>query len=182
MAKTTKPAKKPPASKRAPTKRGSSTVGHSPDKGEAGCSTQPPATKTGRPTDYEEEHCDAVIALGRAGKSLTVMAAELDVSRETIYEWARVHPAFSDALTRARVLSQAWWENTGQSAMFLPGFNASVWSRSMAARFPDEWRESVKSEHSGPNGGPIQTATVDVAGLSVDQLRVLSSIPVRSGE
>jgi hypothetical protein len=38
----------------------------------------------------------------------------------------------------------------------MPGFNSSVWSRSMAARFPEEWRESSKTELTGAGGGPVQ--------------------------
>lgn len=113
-----------------------------------------------RPTLYSEDICDQVIEFGRAGKSLTWMAATLGVSRECIYEWMRVHPSFSDAMTHARALSQAWWEDEGQKNMLLaPGvgvFNASVWSRSMSARFPEEWRENTKTEITGPNGGPVQ--------------------------
>lgn len=102
-----------------------------------------------RPTLYTQEHCETAIALGREGKSITRLAAELEVSRECIYEWARVHPEFSDALTRMRDLSQVWWEDAGQAAMFTPGFNASVWAKSISCRFPDDWRESTKTEHSG---------------------------------
>jgi hypothetical protein len=102
-----------------------------------------------RPTLYLQEYCETAIALGKDGKSIARLAAELDVSRECIYEWARVHPEFSDALTRMRNLSQAWWEDAGQNAMFTPGFNASVWAKSISCRFPDDWRDSTKTEHSG---------------------------------
>lgn len=128
----------------------------------------------GRPTDYDPAYCEVVIALGKEGKSLTVMAAELGVSRDTIYEWSRVHQEFSDAITRAKVLSQAWWENTGQSAMFMPGFNASVWSRSMAARFPEEWRESSKTELVGKDGGAIKHD--HTVGLSAETASLLASL------
>lgn len=103
----------------------------------------------GRPTTYSTEFCDAAIEMGKQGKSLTYMAAEFDVSRECIYEWARVHPEFSDAIARAKAHSQKWWEDAGQVALSQPGFNASVWSKSMAARFPDDWRDNTKLEHSG---------------------------------
>ena len=103
----------------------------------------------GRPTLYLPAHCATAVALGREGKSIAVLAATLEVSKDTIYEWAKVHKEFSDALTRMRALSQAWWENAGQEAMFLPGFNASVWAKSISCRFPDDWRESTKTEHSG---------------------------------
>jgi serine/threonine protein kinase len=33
--------------------------------------------------------------------------------------------------------------------------NASLWSRSMAARFPKKYRESVKQEITGVDGAPL---------------------------
>lgn len=111
-----------------------------------------------RPTDYRPEFCDQVIAWGEEGKSVTWMAAKLDVSRECVYEWARVHPEFSDALTRARAKAQAVWEDMGQDGIKSPMFNGSVWAKSMAARFPEDWRENKGVELTGAGGGPVQTA------------------------
>lgn len=110
-----------------------------------------------RPTEYDPSYCEMVIGWGAKGKSLTWMAAELDVSRECVYEWARVHPEFSDALMRARAKAQQWWEDSGQNALMAPGFNSSVWAKSMAARFPDDWRDNNKVEVTGANGGPVAT-------------------------
>ena len=56
---------------------------------------------TGRPTKYKPEFCDVIIELGREGKTKSHMAQALDVSRDTIHEWTRVHPEFSDAMKRA---------------------------------------------------------------------------------
>ena len=111
---------------------------------------------TGRPTEYLPEYCERVIELGKLGKSLTQMACELDVHRDTLYEWARAHPAFSDALTRARQWSQTWWEDKGQAGLDTSGFNASLWSRSMAARFPDDYTERKQTELTGRGGGPVE--------------------------
>lgn len=115
-----------------------------------------------RPSEYKQEFCEQVIEYGKQGKSLAWIAAELDVSRECIYEWMRVHPEFSDAMSAARNHSQRWWEDAGQAGMVAPGFNASIWSRSMAARFPDDWRESKGVELTGKDGGPMQVSGVDV--------------------
>lgn len=112
-----------------------------------------------RPTDYREEFCERVLEYGAQGKSLTWMAAELGVSRDSLYEWMAANPVFSDAMTRAKALAQKWWEDAGQVGMVTQGFNASVWSRSMAARFPDEWRENKGVELTGANGGPVQTVS-----------------------
>ena len=103
----------------------------------------------GRPSAYKPEYCERVIELGKDGASVMEMACELDVVRDTLYEWAKVHPEFSDAFTRARQWSQAWWERTGKSGMMAPGFNAAVWSRSMAARFPADYTEKRQTEMSG---------------------------------
>ena len=107
----------------------------------------------GRPTDYRPEYCDAVIEYGAQGKSLTWMSAEMGVARSTLQLWEKDIPEFSVAMTQARALSQKWWEDAGQDNMLIaPGkgtFNASVWSRSMAARFPEDWRENKGVEVSG---------------------------------
>lgn len=109
----------------------------------------------GRPTNYLPEYCQRVVELGREGKSVVQMACELDVHKDTLYEWVKVHPDFSDAFTRAKQWSQNWWENKGQSGLDASGFNASLWSRSMAARFPDDYTERQKRELTGKDGEPL---------------------------
>jgi hypothetical protein len=111
----------------------------------------------GRPTLYDAAHCETALKAGQAGKSLAWIAAELGVCKQTLHNWSNEYPEFLDALTRAKLLSQRWWEDTGQTNMTAPGFNGSVWSRSMAARFPDDWREVKASEISGPGGKPVET-------------------------
>jgi hypothetical protein len=107
----------------------------------------------GRPTAYLPEYCDQVVEFGKQGKSVAWIAAELQVHKDTLYEWVKVYPQFSDAFTRARLESQRWWEDFGQQHMLMkPGegtVNAGMWSRSMAARFPDDWREKQEIEHKG---------------------------------
>ena len=110
----------------------------------------------GRPSEYREEYCERVIELGKEGMSVVEMAAEIGVHRETLEQnWPTAHEEFSEAFARARLLSQAWWERKGRESLTTPGFQASVWSRSMAARFPRDWRETRAHEHSGPEGSPI---------------------------
>lgn len=112
----------------------------------------------GRPTDYLPEYCERVIELGREGKSVVQMACELDAHKDTLYEWAKVHQEFSDAFTRAKQWSQNWWESKGQTGLDASGFNASLWSRSMAARFPDDYTERQKRELTGKDGAAIETS------------------------
>lgn len=117
----------------------------------------------GRPTLYRPEYCSKVVELGRDGLSRVQIAAEFDVAKSTLQEWEKQHPEFSVAITLAMTLSQAWWEKKGQECLIMPAgatFQGSVWSRSMAARFPEDWRENSKMEHTGKDGGPIETETV----------------------
>jgi hypothetical protein len=118
----------------------------------------------GRPTDYRPEYCADVIEFGSQGKSLTWMAATLGIAKSTLQLWEKDIPEFSVAMTRARALSQLWWEDAGQNNMVMgPGqgtFNASVWSRSMAARFPEDWRENKGVELTGPGGGAVEVRQV----------------------
>ena len=49
-------------------------------------------------------------------------------------------------------------------------FNAQVYSRSMAARFPKDWRESKEQRVTGADGGAVQIEN----GLTPDQLASLT--------
>lgn len=118
--------------------------------------------RTGRPTDYRPEYCERVIEMGRAGCSVVEMASAIGVARATLEaRWTEAHPEFRAALQLARECSQSWWESIGREHLVMPKdagtFQASVWSRSMAARFPRDWRENKGVELTGANGGPIET-------------------------
>lgn len=111
----------------------------------------------GRPTDYDPSYCDKVIEWGKLGKSKAWMAAELGVVRNSIDNWADAHPEFLNAFKLAMELSQQWWEDAGQVGMVDNGISAAIWSRSMAARFPADWREVKGTELTGKDGAPVQT-------------------------
>lgn len=114
----------------------------------------------GRPDEYKPEYCEKVIDLGRRGYSHAMIAAELDVARQTLYNWSDRHPEFMDAITRARDLAQAWFEHKGMNGLETQGFNASLWAKQVSARFPDDYTDKSKQELSGPNGGPVQVTTI----------------------
>lgn len=119
----------------------------------------------GRPTDYRPEYCEAVLDLGRAGKSHAQIAAALDVSRQTLHNWAASYPEFLDAITHARDLSQAWFEEKGQSGLETPGFNASLWAKQVSARFPDDYTERQKKELTGKDGASLFPTRVEVVAV-----------------
>lgn len=122
----------------------------------------------GRPTDYRPEYCERVIELGKTGASVVEMAAEIGVDRKTLETaWPTAFPEFLQAFTQAKQLSQVWWERMGRENLIVPQgitFQATVWSRSMAARFPADWRESSKVENTLQN--PDGTALKLIAQVS----------------
>lgn len=124
----------------------------------------------GRPTDYRSEYCALVVELGKQGKSVVQMACAIGVSRQSLYEWSSAHEEFSDAFTLAKQWAQDWWETQGQCGLTADRFNAAVWSRSMAARFPEDYQERKGIELTGANGGPVGVvATVTVNGVEPDK-------------
>jgi len=117
------------------------------------------ANPVGRPSKYDPAFCERVIQLGKLGKSIEQIACELDVGTKTIYNWRDEHPEFLRALDMAREFEQNWWETIAQTYMIeekdAAKLNASIWSRSMAARFPKKYRESTKQEITGADGAPL---------------------------
>ena len=113
----------------------------------------------GRPSLYDPSFCDEVVELGRKGKSVEQIASILNVSLRTMYSWRDSHEEFLHALDDAKTYEQAWWEE--QAAAYMvenkesDRLNASLWSRSMAARFPKKYRESTKTEITGADGAPL---------------------------
>ena len=76
--------------------------------------TPKPPVKTGRPTKYDKTMCEKVLELMSKGKSIVQVAAEFNVSRETIYAWEKEHKEFSDTLSIGRMKSEAFWEEVLQ--------------------------------------------------------------------
>lgn len=97
--------------------------------------------KPGRPTKYKPEYCDKAIELGKRGKSFTYIAAELDIHKDTLYEWIKNYPDFSDAMTKSRYHSQKWWEDMGQENLKAKTFQSAIYNKQMACRFPDDYAE-----------------------------------------
>lgn len=133
----------------------------------------------GRPTKYRPEMCERAIALGREGASKVEIAFELGITKVTLNEWAKEIPDFSVAITHAMDASQVWWERKGKENLESQIFQASMWSRSMAARFPDDWREKVGHVGGNKDDEPIKQEVTFGADAFTRSIAGLAS---RSGE
>ena len=135
--------------------------------------------KVGRPSLYKPEYCAKVIELGREGCSPAQIASHFDVDRVTLRNWGDEFPEFLTAMTRAKVHEQAWWEQMGQKGLVADRFNAQVWSKSVAARFREDYTE--RKEVTGADGGAIKqevttTNKLDISSLDDEELDVLEKV------
>jgi hypothetical protein len=115
----------------------------------------------GRPSKYSPAYANECIEFMGQGFSLTAFAGEIGVSRETVYEWERSNPEFSDAIKKARAKRVTCLERQLLGSENGPSVTARIFALKNAC--PDEWREKQAVELTGKDGGPIET--VDLSPL-----------------
>jgi hypothetical protein len=119
----------------------------------------------GRPTLYRREYCRRVIELMSEGRSLEGCAALLGVHPDTLTEWQKVHLEFSVAVRAGRAAATTFWENRLiDVANGAPGNAQAIqWALRNRSRAASGWHhDSVKLEHSGPDGGPVQVESINI--------------------
>ena len=120
---------------------------------------------SGRPTTYEDRFCDLLIDHMTKGYSFESFAAITDTCKDTLYEWVKVHPEFSDAKKRATDKSRLFWEKVGienivnietmekdESGSFTAvkkSLNSAAWIFNMKNRFKDDWKDKHETEFIG---------------------------------
>ena len=129
----------------------------------------------GRPSKYDSAYCDRIVELGKLGYTRAMIANELGFGWRNLQNWEGAHEEFRAALEQARVDAMAYMERLALEHMVEspggPKLNTGLWSRSMAARFPNEYRDNSRVEVSGRNGGAIEVDVVhDFAQTLMDDL------------
>lgn len=104
----------------------------------------------GQPTKYKEEYNQTALNYLAKGKSITQLARLLKVSRETIYHWGELNPAFSDTLRHGRQLSQAHWEDELENMMYSKDVNAPLVKLYFANRFG--WSDKQEVDNTSSDG------------------------------
>lgn len=105
----------------------------------------------GRPSKYDPAYCEEVIADGNIGYSLTAFAGKIGVDRDTITEWAKVHPEFSLAV-KAHKAARTRFLETGLLNGDATGPNVTSRIFALKNAAPEEWRDKHEVEHSGEVG------------------------------
>jgi hypothetical protein len=66
--------------------------------------------KAGQPTKYDPSYCAALIKWQAQGGSLTSFAAEINVSRDVLYEWRDHHQEFFYSIKKGEWALNKWFE------------------------------------------------------------------------
>ncbi len=102
----------------------------------------------GRPSKYRPEMCERVVALMSEGSSITEVAADLGITRETLNQWEKDDrkPEFAQALSHGRELAEAWWLREGRTNLTNKEFSYTGWYMNMKNRFG--WRDKQDVDHN----------------------------------
>ena len=135
----------------------------------------------GRPSLYRDEYPAQAEKLCRLGATDKELADFFEVSVDTINEWKKVHAGFSESLKKgkgvadAEVADRLFKRACGYSHTDtkFATFEGQITDREeyekhyppdtiacifwLKNRRPDLWRDKVGLEHTGANGGPIQS-------------------------
>lgn len=107
-------------------------------------------------SDYDPSFCFEVVKFGQRGMSETEMAAQFGVVTATLRNWAKKNDEFKEALAIAHTLSRAWWEKQSRTGLRDKNFNANLWGKVAAGRYPDTYSDSLRLR--GDPNEPIVTA------------------------
>lgn len=116
----------------------------------------------GQPTLYREEYCEDLIDHMAKGLSFESFAAKVPCNRDTLYNWVKLFPEFSDAKQIGMQQARLWWESKGLEGLFntseydkeagtgsSKSMNAALWIFNMKNRFPDEWKDKTEVKNTG---------------------------------
>ncbi len=114
----------------------------------------------GRPTKYNPEYIDLVVSLMEKGWSKTRVAAHLRVHKDTLYEWIKQHPDFSDAVRVGETLSEAWWEEQGVTALTSKEYNTNMfkWLTSNIHGWTDKQSQDINMKGELNIGSRIESS------------------------
>lgn len=143
---------------------------------------------------YSEKFAEAFIAAISEGIPISRAAEDIGVPRCTLYNWRRSRPEFKErweqawdcgaaaleeeAIRRAceGILEPVFYQ--GKKIDEVRKYSDRLLEKLLEARNPDRFGRKQLHEHTGRDGGAIMTTTIDPKGLTREQLRAISAIPI----
>ena len=145
--------------------------------------------RPGRPTSYRVGFCGRIIALMAGGRSLEGCASRLGVHPDSLYEWQKVHPEFSEAVRAGRAAATAFWEGRLLDVAQGGSGNAQAiqWALRNRSRAASGWDHAHnRVEVSGPDGGVVQVqpkpTVIDSSLLTWEQRQAFREILLAAQE
>jgi hypothetical protein len=135
----------------------------------------------GRPKLYRHEMCDQFVDAMAKGLTAEAAAARIGISARSLFYWQKEHAEFLQVIQEGWQRSQLWWEERALAMAIGEAGNTQIVvlglrNRSRAAT---GWNKTVKLEHTGPEGGPLQvepTHKIDISALEPEQRDQLREI------
>jgi len=122
-----------------------------------------------------EVHVDEIERLGRLGCTVAEAADSLEISEKSFKKLLANDVRVSDAWRRGHAHIKV---GLRRKQLRLAGNNASMaifLGKQMLGQ-----RDVVSNEHSGPNGGPIETSDVDMENLSLEERKKLRELLIKT--
>jgi len=107
----------------------------------------------GRPTEYTPLRGMELLGHMASGLSVTAASAAMGFCPDTIYEWARRHPDFSESLKSAKAARTLYYERKLNGCVDGPAVTAAIFGLKNCA--PDEWRDKHVIEARTADDDPL---------------------------
>ncbi len=117
--------------------------------------------KQGRPTTYQKAYGDLILKCMEEGLSQTAAAAEINVAKQRLTQWKKVHPDLADQIKVGESKRQAFLERRLLKADTSPIVNSSIFALRNAA--PDDWADRKEHVHKGSVEIGVDTNTRQLA-------------------
>lgn len=117
--------------------------------------------KVGRPTAYKDAYNNVVYALCLLGATDAELASQLDVHVDTINEWKKVYPEFSESIKKGKYIADSKIAN-------------SLYNRAMGCRISKQQaiklttKEPVLNAGGEPTRSMKQTERIEIVDLEED--------------
>jgi|GEM_PF-3431520 len=107
----------------------------------------------GRPTDYNPFRGDELVAHMAGGLCFTAAAAAMGFNPDTLYEWARRYPEFSEAKKRGHACLTLYYNRKLNGSIDGAAVTASIFGLKNSS--PKEWRDKHEIEHKTAEDDPL---------------------------
>ena len=108
--------------------------------------------KRGQPTKYHDDRCDTILHYLREGNTLKTAAEVGGIHYDTLNEWRKKYPDFSEAVTRAEAEAERDHVRNIHAAGVTDWRASLEW---LKARRRSEWKAPERHEVTGEDGGAI---------------------------